>query len=114
MTAERNHFRVEYPEKVRPQFEAKKKSFPIINISESGILFEFKKDEGRATIGGKVKGQITFRDNETVQIEGVILRHKDDRIALKLSLGIPFQRIMSEQRWLISEFGTLKQPEVPK
>ena len=111
MNRERTHFRVEYPIKARPQFEIKNLKFSIINLSESGVLFSLKKGEGRVTVGRRMRGVITFKDNEKHLIEGKIIRHAGETVAIHLTQGIPLQRIMKEQRWLLSEFGTLKQPD---
>ena len=113
MKTERTHFRVEYPPKVRPIFSIKALNFPVINISESGVLFGLKKGEGRVTVGRKMKGTITFRDNKQLLIEGEIIRYAGETVAIKLSQGISLKRIMTEQRWLLTEFGTLKQPDKP-
>ena len=114
MSTDRTHFRVEYPVKARPVVQIKKKAFPIINISESGVLFALKEDEGRVTVGRNMKGVIVFSDNEKVTIEGKILRNVNETVAMHLTLGISLKRIMTEQRWLLTEYGTLKQPNKPE
>lgn len=111
MTPQRTHFRIEYPVDVRPVFQIKSLKFPVINISESGVLFSIKNTKGRVTIGRTMKGVITFQDSAQVPIEGEIIRHANEAVAIKFTQGISLQRIMTEQRWLLTKFGTLKQPD---
>lgn len=85
---------------------------PVLNLSERGILFGGVRDLS-FNLGEMLKGIVVFNDKEEVVIEGEILRTDKDTCALRLSTGVPFSRIMAEQRYLINRFGTLRQAEKP-
>lgn len=114
MRVERQHFRVEYPKEAQPSFVVMRAHLPIVNLSEGGILFRVPLDPGDdppQRIGEVVKGMIVFKDQNQVYVEGKVLRVHSDCVAIELEIGIPLGRIMHEQRQLIADFGTLKQPK---
>ncbi|MBQ49854.1 MAG: hypothetical protein CMP10_20905 [Zetaproteobacteria bacterium] len=109
--ADRNHFRIEYPREVAPVVIFKTLAYPIFNLSECGVLLDGKK-KLKVKPGQKVKGTVVFSDGEKASIEGSIVRIADYKIALHLTTGISFQKIMSEQRFLLNKYGTFKQPDL--
>lgn len=110
MRTKRNHFRVEYPSEVRPLVHMRGRIMPVINLSEAGILFTVNDDFDPA-VGKTLKAEVIFEDQEKFAIIGKVLRCSESHIAMHLSQGIPLQRIMSEQRSLLTRYGTLKEPD---
>ena len=110
MRTDRSHFRVEYPAEVRPVMKLRDQEMPIVNLSEEGILFTVDK-KFFPQIGKTIRAEIVFEDAVMFVIVGKILRSTKKGIAMSLTQGIPLQRIMSEQRNLLSRYGTLKEPD---
>jgi hypothetical protein len=107
----RDHFRIEYPPGERPSISLAGRTFPIHNISETGVLFSFKIDVEDLDLDKQVEAIVHLRNNNVFQVRGEILRVFNNRVAIRLSDRIPFQVIMAEQRYLISKFGTIKVPD---
>lgn len=106
----RNHFRIEYPSRDRPKIKVGDESFTVLNVSEGGMLFEFKGPAEELEIENDLRGTIAFRNEEKIQVEGTVVRVEDNRVAVQLSKGIPLGRIMAEQLYLLKKFGTIKVP----
>lgn len=99
----RNHFRIRYPKIASPSLKVGKDSFKIHNLSEKGVTVDWvgitlplKSQE--------IKGQIHFRDGIVIEVKGYVLRIKRNKVAIRLSDGIPFSIVMAEQRFLIHTF----------
>lgn len=112
MEKDRACFRIEYPLADQPLFRQKNEIYPVINLAEGGILF--KKDHQDFSNGDKIKGTIIFHDKGSLDIQGKVVRQEKNKVALQLSKVISLQRVMTEQRFLIQKYGTLKQPNEPK
>ena len=114
MSQQRKHFRVEYPKDDRPSFQTKKSQYTIVNLSEKGLLILSDSSGTPLAVGKTMRGDVVFSDAETVGVEGKVLRDIDGSVAVVLTSGIPLTKIMTEQRYLINRYGTLKQADGPK
>lgn len=112
---QRNYFRVEYPIGARPTFKMRTKTFPIINLSEGGMLLCLKDTNQPGALGMRLQGEIRFGDKDSLAVKGCIIRLSDDSLAVLFSDdGVSFQKIMAEQRALLTRYGTLKRPQIPE
>ncbi len=99
----RRFYRIKYPFIERPELTLDNKSYQVIDISEGGVKFfspvtTFKVDE-------YIKGSIKFHDGEIISVEGHVLRLQNKRVIILLDRGIPLQRILKEQRFLIKKYA---------
>ena len=99
----REFFRIFYPIRARPRLTIRESSYDVLDICERGIRFlhpaadSLKSDE-------VVRASVSFRDGETLEVEGRILRLQGHNVVLRLQTFIPIARIMKEQRYLMSRF----------
>jgi hypothetical protein len=95
----RAHVRVYYPSvcpnKFLPEFILHFRAYKILDISEGGIRFVVPHMSLIKNIS--MTGAIRFPDDMYVEISGEIVRRMKNEIALQLTKGIPYNRIMSEQ-----------------
>lgn len=108
----RNYFRLEYPKEARPVIKLGKYDYSVINLCERGVKLVFHPAKARdhLAIADTVTATITFHDANSTQVVGRVLRFDKDALVLELSEGIPLQRIMVEQRYLLGKYGNLKLP----
>ena len=97
MSPQRKHFRVEYPKDDRPSFQTKKSQYTIVNLSEKGLLILSDSSGAPLAVGKIMRGNVVFSDEETVVVEGKVLRDINGSVAVVLSSGIPLTKIMTEQ-----------------
>lgn len=107
----RTHFRIEYPKEVRPKIEIDGKVFDVINLSEGGVKFSQIKDAPKMVEDSPIEGKIVFFDSEEKKVIGTIIRSDKSSVVLQLSQGVPYQKIMNEQRFVLKKFGGLKRPD---
>lgn len=100
----RNHFRVEYPPSEMPRLRIGDEVFSVKDLSEKGIRF-LPSRSSKLTPGQGVKGSVTFTDGVSYIILGHVLRTQNGDIVLNLDQGVPFSRMLEEQRRLIQQFG---------
>jgi hypothetical protein len=101
----REYFRISYPKGGGPKLISGGVTYPVMNLSEQGLLLALpgRKTE-MYTTGTVFSGSITFHDNESFLIIGTITRVSEDSIAVNLRKSIPLRIIMAEQRRLIQYF----------
>jgi len=58
--------------------------------------------------GEFVSGDIRFADGAVFGIVGTVVRHETDEAILKLDLGIPLRRMLSEQKWVHRNYPDLR------
>ena len=104
----RNYFRVEYPHEVRPQILIDEQSYPVINLCEGGVKFVIR-DETRDA-EKDYEAVIVFHNSDQTDVIGKLIRSEKDAVVFQLSEGVPLQQIMSEQRFLLNKYGTLRRP----
>ncbi len=98
----REFYRVRYPINDRPILKLLGNEFEVIDISEQGLrflckqCFEFKPNL-------KVQFKVTFHDDESLALEGKILRIHENAVIIYLTQGIPLGRIIQEQKYIIAK-----------
>ncbi len=97
----RDHIRIIYPLGCRPKLTILDKEYDVIDIAEHGIKFTRSKKQ-KFPQGSEVEIRITFKDNESFDLKGTILRTDKKIVILYLPEGIPFERIIAEQIYLKS------------
>mgnify|MGYP001282824331 CR=1 FL=1 len=110
MSKQRAYFRVEYPNNDRPNLRINSDQFTIMNLSEKGLLVVNDTNGKPLKVGKEMAGTVVFGDKEEVVVKGTILRETAGKVAVVLTDGIPLHKIMTEQRYLINRYGTLRQP----
>ncbi len=86
----------DWPELLMKQKEGEVKQYEVADISEKGIGL-IGKDLSGLQPKSRIKGQITFSDGESIDIEGEVSRVTGNHAAIYLAKGIPLSRIMMEQ-----------------
>ena len=101
----RNHFRVRYPPDDRPKLVAGNVTCGVVDVSEFGGRFIYPAAL-KTFVGQPLEVCITFRDGETCNVAGAVLRLDPDYnfCILRLTKGIPLARIMGEQRYLLKRY----------
>lgn len=104
----RAHFRLQYPVASRPKITLRNETLEIIDISEMGVRFGVAKASSWRGLTEVMQATITFTDGEKVAVLGKVLRVTADQVVLQLTRGIPYAKIMSEQRRILQSHKTLK------
>lgn len=98
---DRAHYRIEYPPAARPTFLPAQgdRPFPVVDCCERGLRFAPDGPAARGVApGAGVRGELRFRDGETLQVSGVVVRIQADEVAVHLNEEpIPLKRILFEQ-----------------
>lgn len=105
----RQFFRVIYPAHERPKVIIARKPYEIMDLSEGGVKIFVKNPTLQFEVEKLVEGNIIFADKVNVAFKGKILRVHEDFVVVRTSTGVPLQRIMGEQRYLIAKYGTLQE-----
>jgi hypothetical protein len=97
---EREHFRIQYPARVRPEFLVGQAVHEVLDLSEGGIRL---RPSGPLEVDdeGRVAGTLRLRRGESVEVEARMLRRDGTDVVLRVTSGITFRVIMEEQRWLL-------------
>lgn len=106
----RTSYRIVYPKSERPRLiieqnhgsRQRQLEYPVSDISEQGICFF---DNGSLGPMRALEGLVRFNDGETHRISGFIVRRTSEFVCVQLHSGIPWKKILDEQRHLISEAG---------
>lgn len=93
----RNHYRIEYPPAARPVLLIGGRSYEILNLSEQGLKYDHP-GGSKPAIGEPLSGTIVFADRKRVEVEGSVLRVVGSTVVAHLGRGVPFGKIMAEQR----------------
>ncbi len=104
---QRRHFRIHFPVSERPIIEIKGKKYIVVDASEQGLALSVEPDDALNGNTGVIKGAITFKDKETVNVVGKVLRTFQGNLILSLSVGLPLTTIMKQQRYLLQKYGQL-------
>ncbi len=98
----RQYQRIKYPDESRPilvigiengEEEYEGREYSVIDLSEKGIRLTGDEVSG-LKYRSKIEAQITFSDGESVDVEGEVLRVIGNQVALYLSKGLSFSRII--------------------
>ena len=107
LTQERRGFyRLAYPYGDRPNILFAGRSLEVLEISEHGVRF-LTAGSFQPPPGTVLYGEIIFRDGGRCPVAGKLLRWSTGRGAavLKLSQGVPLERMMQEQRYIFARYG---------
>jgi hypothetical protein len=99
----RELYRITYPINDRPILKLLGNEFEVTNISERGIRFTCKQCSEFA-IGLEVQFTLTFHDNKSFLLEGGILHTYKSAVVIGLTRNIPFERIILEQRYILTNY----------
>jgi len=104
----RVYYRIGHPYADMPKLMVWGDEYQVIDVSEEGVNFRCDEYSG-VKPGQTISATITFHDGESFDLEGKIFRIKDNEIVIKLSKGIPYKRIVQEQRYLIRKYPQPRQ-----
>lgn len=112
----REFYRLTYPRSGRPELVIKGKSYAVAEISEHGMRVQLQQEDMDTwPIGEAVHGKVIFSDGGSFNIVGLIVRHADLngelQCAASLSEGIPYARMVAEQRFMMQIFPATQKPE---
>ena len=93
----RRFFRLRYSESDEPLIITCGRSFFVTEISEQGFCF-YADDPTRFSVEMPIDAVLLFRNSETCPVFGCVERIQEHEIVVVLGKGIPFSRVMSEQR----------------
>ena len=101
----RRHYRIHYPMMRRPWVDVWGQRLEVIDVSEGGVRFQCPDSQG-VSAGEAVQAVITFDDQGSVDVEGIVVRVERRRVALRLTVGVPYARVVREQLRLLSHSAT--------
>ena len=93
----RKRYRVKYPYAERPKLAIRGAEPETVDISENAIRLKFEP-------GQRISVTITFRDGESLDLEGEIQRLRRGEVVLTLSTPIAYERIVKEERHLMNRY----------
>ena len=101
---DRAFYRVSYPPQAAPRFRAGELAHRVVDFSEGG--FRYVPTDGVIPApGDAVAGVIDFREDESVAVEGRVVRIQAGEVAVSCPAGmIPLRIVLREQRWLLVHF----------
>jgi hypothetical protein len=95
-------YRMNYPRGARPILKIGSESYEVVEISEDGLRFD--RGVHPPEHHTEVQGIICFRDGEQQAIEGTVIRQDGNETVMMLNRGVPFSRMMREQRYMLSKY----------
>ncbi len=102
---QRAYFRLRYPTNERPHLRAFGGSTEATEISERGLrMMVTGIPIAFLVLGAMIKATVTFADNETMNVEGIVYRFDKHEVIITLTKPIPTSRIMKEQRYLVQKY----------
>ena len=102
----RCYYRLRYPDAEQPIVRFNGRGFPVAEISEKGAKVLLPSgcsvclDEPFAAV-------LYFRDGESSAIEGVVVRHDEEGMVVKLSKGVQSERMLAEQSRIQAQYPEL-------
>jgi hypothetical protein len=97
---ERAHYRILYPIHVRPSFTVDGVSYPVIDLSEAGLRCAIPGVHVPEP-GAALEGVMRFSRGGTCQVKGEVIRSDHTSMALRLQVGVPYNQVIEEQRFLL-------------
>jgi hypothetical protein len=98
----RKHFRLPYPPGAGPVFVLGGRALPVVELSERGLRLSVH--ERVPAVGEELAGTLRFPDGSEVPVAGTVVRAGGTWAAASLSVGVGFDRMVSEQRRILREF----------
>lgn len=99
---QRAHYRIQYPEAVRPAFilEGESSASPVVDCCEQGLRYQPRGCAAPPT-GAPARGVIRFRTGDEVPVSGTVVRIQDREVAIHLTeAAIPWRVMLKEQLFL--------------
>ena len=100
----RKHFRLEYPPHERPTLRLAGVGYRVNDLSEEGLSFDHG-IRGIFTTGETIRGAISFIDGVACLVRGKVVRVENSRVSVALSQGLPFARMLTEERRILHKYG---------
>lgn len=97
--SDRQYFRLKYPSKLAPYIEVKNEMITLVELAEESCAFH-QPFPNIYSLGEPVKGELHYANKEKDLIEGYVLFIRGDKVVVKLTKGVAFQRIMEEQKFI--------------
>jgi PilZ domain-containing protein len=95
---DREFFRLQYPPPAAPAFILDGVSHRVVDIGEGGFRYALVTDGGPIA-GRTIKGSIEFEDEDTLELEGTVVRTQDGEVAVRCPpRSIPLAVIIREQQ----------------
>ncbi len=105
---QRGHFRLRYPPGAGPTLTADGKAREVAELSERGLRYS---DGGvTGTLAARVAGTLRFPDGTEVAVEGSVVRAVGGWIAVRLTRGVHFGRMLAEQRRILRDYPGFMRP----
>lgn len=95
----RNAFRLTYPSHQSPRIKINGMAYAIIDMSENGVRF-YNPFHHRMP-DDLFSAVIAFQDGEQLKVTARVIRFEPLMVALYLVQGIPYQRMLAEQTWIL-------------
>lgn len=102
----RAHFRLRYPDEERLNLSAEEGDYFVCEISEGGMRIVLKTEDSEGIFPERMVGLLCIQE-ETIAVEGRMLRRDGDETIFVLSEGIPLPLILNEQRRLLRKYPGL-------
>ncbi len=99
----REHFRIRYPAKERPLLLWAQNEFEIIDMCEEAVKFRCTAFSS-FSVGDLLEAGIRFRNGESIQVKGEVLRVDQESVVIVVEPGIPCSIIVGEQRRLANRY----------
>jgi hypothetical protein len=101
----RQYYRIRYPLSYRPKIRIQNEDYGgvVVELSERGVRFIC---EGNIILseGSALEVNITFRDGESFELTGEILRVTKEGVIVRFLDWLPLSRVMKEQIYLRNHF----------
>jgi hypothetical protein len=112
----RDFFRLNYPRNGRRKLVVRGQLYDVAKVSEYGLRVTLPQTELEDwAVEMTVCGRVEFSDGGTFDVVGQIVRHDDkngeNQCAIRLSDGIPYARIVAEQRFMLQVFPASRKPK---
>ena len=95
----REFYRIPYPVAARPELVLEGRTYPVLDISEGGLRYDFG-EEAPPALKTEVHGMLRFKQGNAEGVRGKVVRVVDTQAAIELSVSLPFKVILDEQRFL--------------
>ncbi len=103
----RESFRLEFPRSCCPRILIKGTRFDIFDASENGVKFYYD-ETADLEINETTPIQITFRDQDSFNMDAMVVRIDPLYVCLQLMSPIPLKKIRSEHLYLIQKYSEKK------
>jgi len=100
----RAFYRLQYPTSARPKLLIEGYTFDVLDLSEGGLRFHTGPHPA-PEVGTTFRGTVRVRRGDMIHTHGDVLRVDHSEVAARLVVGIPFQTIMEEQRFVFEGFA---------